>query len=119
MVNRYHAMMLAEIQQSAACNVLHNLPKRMCRLLLEAHDRTGLMRLPLTQELLVEMLGARRISITQVQAPLATAGVISIRRGEVVLKSLDRLRENSCECYELLKERAELIVPGWKSPRKA
>ena len=112
-INRYHAVVLAEAQQSVACNALHNLEERLSRWLLEAHDRTGLQELPLTQEFLSSMLGVQRTSVTLVQHKLAAAGLTSTHRGMIVIENIEGLRECSCECYALLRARAERILPGW------
>jgi Crp-like helix-turn-helix domain len=55
--------MLAQVQQTAACNALHDVQTRMCRWLLRMHDLGG-VDLPLTQEFLAQMLGVRRTSVT-------------------------------------------------------
>jgi DNA-binding FadR family transcriptional regulator len=56
----------------------------------------------LTQELLAEMLGVRRTSVTEVAHKIQEQGVISYSRG--VIKILDRpaLERLSCECYQTL-----------------
>ncbi len=114
-VNWYHAVMIAETQQSAACNALHNMEERLCRWILEAHDRTGLEEPPLTQEFLANMLGVQRTSVSLVQHKLAAARLTATRRGMITIENMQGLRECSCECYELLKERAATILPGWRS----
>src|SRR5258707_9613549 len=64
----------------------------------------------LTQELLAEMLGVRRTSVTEVAVKIQDQGVITYSRG--VIKILDRplLERMSCECYQtLLAQEATLI----------
>jgi Crp-like helix-turn-helix domain len=64
-----------------------------------------------TQELLAEMLGVRRTSVTEVATKIQEKGVISYSRG--VIKILDRpaLERLSCECYQtLIDQEASLIL---------
>jgi hypothetical protein len=55
---------LAEAQQNAACNAIHDGSSQLCRRLLQCADRTGNEQLLMTQELLAEMLGVRRTTVT-------------------------------------------------------
>src|SRR6266508_5169033 len=65
---RHRQFILAQAQQSAACNAAHTLEARLSRWLLRCHDLLGSADIPLTQEFLAEMLGARRTSVTLVAA---------------------------------------------------
>jgi CRP-like cAMP-binding protein len=49
--------LLAQAQQSAACNVTHVIESRLARWLLRAADLRGSDELPLTQEYIAQMLG--------------------------------------------------------------
>ena len=69
LVVRYNDLQLAQIQQSVACNALHSLDARLCRWLLQAHDCSDGNDIPLTQELLGQMLGVRRTSVTMAARP--------------------------------------------------
>jgi len=53
---RYNDVLLAQVQQSVACNALHGLEARLCRWLLQTHDCVDGNVIPLTQELLGQML---------------------------------------------------------------
>jgi CRP-like cAMP-binding protein len=72
---------------------------RFCRWLLQSADRAGNDTVTLTQELLAEMLGVRRTSVTEVAGKLQAEGLISYSRG--IIRILDRagLEARSCECY--------------------
>lgn len=54
----------AQVTQIAACNRLHDIQQRLARWLLMCAERIGTDSLPLTQELLAQMLGTRRSSVT-------------------------------------------------------
>lgn len=99
---RYNEVLLTQARLTAACNALHPVDSRFCRWLLQSADRAESSTLPLTQELLSEMLGVRRTSVTEVAGKLQAAGYITYSRG--VIKIVDRaaLERVSCECYSTL-----------------
>jgi Mn-dependent DtxR family transcriptional regulator len=57
----------------------------------------------MTQEFLAYMLGVRRQTVTVVAGTLQNAGLISFRRGVIVIRDRARLEEASCECYATLR----------------
>ncbi len=71
---RHEHFLLAQAQQSAACNATHPLEERLSRWLLRCRDLLDSDDIPLTQEFLAEMLGVRRTSVTLVAGanPLPT-----------------------------------------------
>ena len=69
---KYEQFFLAQVQQTAACNAVHNVQARMCKWLLRMHDLVG-VELPLTQEFLAQMMGVRRTSVTEVAGSLQRA----------------------------------------------
>jgi CRP-like cAMP-binding protein len=95
--------MLAQSQQTTACNTAHNLPERLARWLLQTHDRVGSDPLPLTQEFLSQMLGVRRTSVTLVAQQLQKAGAIHYTRGRIKVADRQKLEELACECYEIIR----------------
>ena len=95
----YSETLLAQVQQSVACNAMHTTEERMCRWLLMMHDRANGQALPYTHEFLSHMLGANRKSVTLAAQSMLSAGLITYRRG--LIKVLDRpgLEKVTCECY--------------------
>jgi CRP-like cAMP-binding protein len=98
----YNEVLLTQARITAACNALHPVEARFCRWLLQSADRAASDTLTLTQELLAEMLGVRRTSVTEVAGKLQHEGVITYSRG--VIRIVDRtvLERLSCECYQTL-----------------
>jgi CRP-like cAMP-binding protein len=105
---RYNEVLLSQARITAACNISHPVEARLCRWLLQTHDRAESDILPLTQEFLAEMLGVRRTSITDVAVKMQNTGAISYSRGIIKIVALQKLREMSCECYETMREQAAL-----------
>jgi CRP-like cAMP-binding protein len=107
---RHEQFLLAQAQQSAACNAAHTLEARLSRWLLRCHDLLDSDDIPLTQELLAEMLGVRRTSVTLVASDLQKSGLIHYRRGHIRLLDLEGLRESACECYGTIKAHADRLL---------
>jgi CRP-like cAMP-binding protein len=74
LIVRYNDVLLAQVQQSVACNALHGLEARLCRWLLQTHDCIDGNVIPLTQEFLGQMLGVRRTTVTIAARLLQSAG---------------------------------------------
>ncbi len=109
---------LAQFQHVAACNALHSVEARLARWLLHIHDRTHSDTLPLTQEVLSELIGVRRPTVTQVVSKLRKSGAIrSNQRGSIEIDR-PRLEAAACECYEVMRRRIDRIISseGMKPP---
>ena len=102
---RHEQTLLAQVQQSAACNAAHSVEERLSRWLLRAHDLWDGEALPMTQELLARMIGVQRNAVSIVAHALQEAGVISYSRGRIEITDMDALLDTSCECYRTVKAR--------------
>jgi CRP-like cAMP-binding protein len=116
LVLRYKEAMLAQVQQTAACNALHQLEQRLARWLLQALDRTDSPNLPLTQELISQMLAARRSTVTVIAGKLQQAGLIRYHRGRIEIVDRLKLEEAACECYGTIRRRTEAV---FRTPQTA
>jgi CRP-like cAMP-binding protein len=109
LILRYKEAMLAQVQQTAACNALHQLEERMARWLLQALDRTDSPNLPLTQELISRMLAVRRSTVTVIAGKLQQAGLIRYHRGHIEIVDRLKLEEAACECYSTIRRRTDAV----------
>ena len=85
---RHEQVLLAQSQQSAACNASHSVEARMCRWLMRMRDLADGDEMTLTQEFLAQMLGVRRSSVSIVAGTLQKAGFIRYRRGNIRILDL-------------------------------
>jgi CRP-like cAMP-binding protein len=108
MLHRYAYAYSMQVAQVAACNCLHKVPQRLARWLAMSYDRVGSARLPLTQELLSQMLGCRRSSITSAAGGLQKAGVLGPGHGQVRILAPRQLEKRACECYAVMKQLSDL-----------
>lgn len=78
--------------------------ERVIHLLLELHERlsaiglvkSGVFRIPLTQEVFASVLGASVVHINRTLQSLRRQGLITLRSGSVVLHDVDRLATIAC-----------------------
>jgi CRP-like cAMP-binding protein len=100
-VIQYQGLMSGQL---VACNGQHDAEERLARWLLMVQDRVEDSDLPLTQEFLGQMLGARRSTVTIAASNLQRAGLIDYRRGSIRILDRERLAEIACECYEVIRQ---------------
>jgi CRP-like cAMP-binding protein len=96
---RHETALSAHTQQLAACNASHALETRFARWLLRARDACGAMTLPTTQEIIAEMMGVRRTSISLIAHAMQQQGLIRTRRGQIEILNITALQDCACECY--------------------
>jgi CRP-like cAMP-binding protein len=101
-VQRYSQILTMQVTQVATCNRLHDVVQRLARWLLMSQDRIGSPELPLTHDLLAQMLGTRRSSVTVAAGTLQQERAISYKRGHVTILSRRSLEKATCDCYALL-----------------
>ena len=100
---RYTLALLTQVSQTAVCNRLHSIEQRLCRLLLLCLDRKNHPELHMTQELIANILGGRRESITVATSHLQDAGLIHYSRGRIQMLNRSGLESTACECYETVE----------------
>jgi CRP-like cAMP-binding protein len=107
----YVQAFLEQVLVSVACNGRHSLKERLARWLLTMRDRSDDDVMPLTQDLLAELLGVQRPSLTHTAAELEKAGLILRGRRQITLLDRPGLIKASCECYQLVRERVASHLP--------
>jgi len=107
----YVEAFLEQVMVSVACNGAHSLTERLARWLLMMRDRGDDDTLLITQDILAEMLGAQRPSITNAARELQGAGLIERGRRQVTIIDRQGLTKASCECYQLVRERIAFHLP--------
>jgi CRP-like cAMP-binding protein len=111
LILRYKEGLLAQVQQTAACNALHSIEARLARWLLQASDRIDDRHLPLTQDGLAQMLAVRRTTVTLIAGKLQQQNLITYRRGHIVILNRDGVERLACECYGAIRRRTDAAVP--------
>lgn len=100
---RHGLAVYAQILQTAGCSAAHTVEARLARCLLQIRDLSGSDKFVLTQELMAQMIGARRNSVSLVANTLQQADFIRYSRGHIRIMNLEGLSNTSCECYATVK----------------
>ena len=110
---RYADCMLAQVFQSTACNAIHSIEQRTAKWIISAMERTnGDNAVPLTHEQLATLLGVGRSYASRVIQTFKAEGVLETRRGAILVRNLDVLRQRSCRCNEAVKDHFEEVLRG-------
>jgi CRP-like cAMP-binding protein len=110
LVLRYLHFMLMQVSQSALCNRFHTIEERLCRWLLISRDFVESDELPLTQELLSQMLGVARTGVTMAAGAVQRSGLIRYGRGRITIVDSAALADASCECYRIVKQQFDRFL---------
>jgi CRP-like cAMP-binding protein len=111
LVVRQTELQLGQIEQTAACNALHDVAARLSRWLLQTSDKIGDDTIPFTREFLGKMLGVQRGTIAVTAAKFEAAGLIHTRRGRIELLNKKALRKHACTCYDYMQRHIDRLVP--------
>jgi CRP-like cAMP-binding protein len=109
-VRRYADAYLMQVAQSVACNRAHEVPQRLARWLCLTQDRVGRDEFPLTQEVIAQMLGVRRQTVSEAAGAFQAAGLIDYRLGRVTVEDRAGLERAACECYRAVRAHFERLL---------
>jgi CRP-like cAMP-binding protein len=102
-LKRYLAVVLYQTSQTGACNSSHRLKQRLARWLLLARNSLDADEIPLTHQVLGQLLGVRRSSVTECLELLEREELISTRRGAIKIENVAELEGVCCQCFRLIE----------------
>jgi CRP-like cAMP-binding protein len=97
-----HALLIASMRTSA-CNGLHRLQERCARWILTTLDRVDGDKFFITKEFLAQLLGTSRPMVSVTVGVLEKAGILKVEGRRVTVASRRRLKDASCECYDIIR----------------
>lgn len=103
--------LLAQSSQTAVCNQHHSLDEQLCRWLLMSIDRLHSNKLVITQELIANLLGVRRETVTGAASKLRVDGLITYARGRITVTDRAGLEKRVCECYGTVAAEYDRLLP--------
>ncbi len=107
----YTQALITQMAQTAVCNRYHSVDQQLCRWLLLNLDRSPTNELAMTHELIANNLGVRREGITDAAGKLRSAGLIRYNRGHITVLDRLQLEDRSCECYAVVKNEFDRLLP--------
>ena len=108
---RYTQALITQMAQTAVCNRHHTVDQQLCRWLLLSLDRLQARELRMTQQLIADMLGVGRVGVTEAAGKLQAAGIIHYSRGRITVLDRPRLERAVCECYHVVKQEYDRLLP--------
>jgi CRP-like cAMP-binding protein len=100
---RYAQAQLIQAAQSIGCNAKHTFEPRLARWLLICADRAHSETFRMSHELLADMLGGTRATISLAAGSLKKKGLIEYSRGVIHILDFSGLEHAACECYLTVK----------------
>ena len=108
---RYTQALITQMAQTAVCNRHHSIDQQLCRWLLLSLDRLKSNEISMTQQLIADMLGVRRVGVTKAAGQLQAAGLIRYQRGTITVLNRPGLEARACECYRVVKAEFDRLLP--------
>jgi len=101
----YVLALTLQISQTSACNRFHVIEQRLARWLLMTRDRLSCDHFHMTHETLGQLLGVRRVGLTNAAHALKLRGLIDYSRGAIDIIDGPGLQAAACSCYRTSKGR--------------
>ncbi len=108
---RYTQALITQMAQTAVCNRHHSIDRQLCRWLPLSLDRLPSNRLKRTQEMIANMLGVRRSTVTEAASRLQDTGPIRSNYGHIEVLDRPGLEKRVCDCHGVVKREFDRLHP--------
>ncbi|WP_396432343.1 helix-turn-helix domain-containing protein [Limnohabitans sp.] len=105
----YVQILITQMSQSIVCIGHHSVSERLSYWLLFNRDALDSDQLKVTHEMIANMLGVRRESVTQALGKLQSAGLVASGRGKINILDRDGLTDCVCECFSLVSSETQRL----------
>lgn len=110
LLHQYIYVVHMQLALTAACSNFHSVDLRLAHWLLMTHDRAGFGNFHLTHKFLAQMLGVRRVGITNAAGALQRRKLVRYTRGNITVLNRAALERASCSCYQASKDAYENVL---------
>jgi len=90
--------------QVAGCHRIHEASQRLTRWLLTAQDLTESSTIEITQQVLGEIMGTKRVTVAAAAGGLQRDKLIKYRRGHIHILNRKGLEAVACDCYPIIRD---------------
>ena len=108
-LTKYSHALLIHSMRLTGCAGLHTVEQRCARWILTALDRVSADRFAVTHDFLAMMLGCRRPSASLVIEKFQKEGMVTVKRGQIILADRSALLRATCECYGIIKDNYDQV----------
>ena len=106
---KYLQLRMAKVAQMAICSRQHPIDQQLCSVLLSILDCSPYSKIAISQQTISAKLNVLQESIGYHLDKLLRAGVIDLKRGNVIVLNRGFLESRACECYQIIaKETADM-----------
>lgn len=109
LLHQYTCGLLTQIAESAACNQCHTVEARLARWLLMTQDRMPSDKLKTTQQLIGQLMGVRRSSVSHAASAFQKRKLIHYSRGTITVLNRHGLEDASCQSYRAISPESSSI----------
>ena len=106
----YTGVLMQQLAQSSLCSRYHVVQARLASLILMFRDRLHSNSMQLTHGLLADMLGVRRVGVTNAAGILQIRSTLRYARGHIEILNEQALEAVACDCYAADKATYQLIL---------
>jgi CRP-like cAMP-binding protein len=106
----YTGVIMQQMAQTSFCSHYHLVQARLARLILMFRDRVHSNSLKLTHGVLADMLGVRRVGVTNAAGILQREHILRYARGHIEILDGQALETVACDCYRIDKAIYQLIL---------
>ena len=90
---------LIEVASLVACSRVHSHRQRLARWILMMTDKADEQSIPMTHDVLAQVVGGQRHAVTAALNELRAKGAVAHLRGRVEILDRSVLIAQACECY--------------------
>ena len=101
--------LITQMAQSIVCIGHHSVSERLCYWLLMNSDALLSVQLRVTHEMIANMLGVRRESVTQALGKLQACGWVASGRGKISILDREGLTSSVCECFSQVSQETQRL----------
>jgi len=112
LVLRCIQLLMMQSAQISFCSRHHLLKNQLCRWLILAYDRSRSVEIKVTHNMLAQMLGARRETVSDAAGEIQKMGLIHQHRSSIILADLHGLDAQACGCHTAIRQEMNRIFPG-------
>ena len=100
---RHASAMVRYATQTCFCYRHHTIEQQVVKMILLTAQRTGSLNIPMTHQMIGNILGVRREGVSEAFKTLRSEQLVEQKRGGILILNSVGLESRACECYHLMR----------------